>query len=224
MKFQHNSFDDFTLWANNSQTIVESFSEWSWTKTISVGAEAKLTYLILMREQCELDLRIESAGEGAEILVKGLLLAKAASKIQLKAHAHLMHNHATADLHLVSFLQDGSVCEVDGGVDLHKDVAKVSWHLLEENVILWKNIQIKTLPMLDVRSSDVSASHGARIQKIDEKKLFYMMSKGLSKQQAEELMIKGYFGQMFDVMRSSEWEMDEKLDELEKESLEYLLA
>jgi Fe-S cluster assembly scaffold protein SufB len=43
--------------------------------------------------------------------------------------------------------------------------------------------------MLDVRSSDVSASHGARIERLDEKKLFYMKSRGIDSTQAKELII-----------------------------------
>jgi len=43
--------------------------------------------------------------------------------------------------------------------------------------LLGKNIQIKTLPMLDIQSNDVKASHGATIQRLDEEKLFYLTSK-----------------------------------------------
>ena len=43
--------------------------------------------------------------------------------------------------------------------------------------------------MLDVQSNDVSASHGARIEKIDAKKLFYAQSRGLDEAQAKGLII-----------------------------------
>lgn len=46
--------------------------------------------------------------------------------------------------------------------------------------------------MLDVRSSDVSASHGAKIDRLDENKLFYMMSKGIDQKQAQKLIVSGY--------------------------------
>ena len=52
--------------------------------------------------------------------------------------------------------------------------------------------------MLDVRSSDVSASHGARIDRLDEGKLFYMMAKGLDKTQAQGLIVNGYIAHLFD--------------------------
>lgn len=222
MNIQQNIYDDLHIDSDQSLMMIDQFSEWSGSKTISVGEWAKLTYLIVMKEEVELDLRIESAGKWAEILVKWLLLAKDKSKLKLTAHAHLMHDDATADLHLVSMLQDWSICEVDGGVDLHEWCSKISGHLLEENIILGSDIQIKTLPMLDVRSSDVSASHGCRIQKLDDKKLFYMRSKGLSKTQAEELMIRGYFEQVFEPMQG--WDETIVVKRLEEEYVDYLLS
>ncbi len=213
-----NTYDDLHIDAGASLTMIDQYSAGSGTKTISVGTGAQLTYLVLMREWVELDLRIESASEWAQILVKGLLICKQGSDIKLRAHAHLMHDQSTADLHLVSLLQDGSVCEVDGWVDLHEWCAHISGHLLEENIILWSDIQIKTLPMLDVRSSDVSASHGCRIQQLDPQKLFYMRSKGLSKSQAEELMIRWYVEQVFADISGDEVEM------IQKESIDYLLS
>ncbi len=66
---------------------------------------------------------------------------------------------------------------MDGNIVISPDIVKAAGHLLEENIILGERVQIKTLPMLDVRSNDVSASHGARIEKLDAKKLFYLESK-----------------------------------------------
>jgi len=53
----------------------------------------------------------------------------------------------------------------------------VTAHLLEENVVLGKDISVKSLPALSVASHDVHASHGAKIEKINQEKLFYMQSR-----------------------------------------------
>ncbi len=220
MKIQENTFDQVKVPDQESIIMIDQFWHGNWKKTIQVGAWAKLTYLLIMKEEVTLDLRVESAWEGSEIVIKALILAKDDSKLNLKAHAHLMHNKAHADLHLVSFLQNGSETTVDGGVDLHEGVSKIAWHLLEENIILGENIKIKALPMLDVRSSDVSASHGCRITKLDPIKMFYMRSKGLSKAEAEELMIRGYVEQVFEWVNPSD---DEKINEIKEGYIDYLL-
>ena len=220
MNISENNYENISIDTNTF--LIESFFHGSGTKTITVAGNTKFTYLLLAKEQLDLDLRIETTGETAEINVKTLCIAKPESDITLKLHAHLIHSHSTADLHMVSLLQDGSVCEIDGGVDLHADVKKISGHLLEENIILGENIKIKTLPMLDVRSSDVSASHGARIQRLDAKKMFYLQSRGLDKTQAKELMISGYFEQVFTPFKHDQENLD--ISRLEKEWLDYLLS
>jgi Fe-S cluster assembly protein SufD len=55
-----------------------------------------------------------------------------------------------------------------------------------------------------VRSNDVAASHGARIEKLDPKKLFYLQSKGIDPQEAKRLMLEGFVEQMLSIMRHSE--------------------
>jgi Fe-S cluster assembly protein SufD len=48
------------------------------------------------------------------------------------------------------------------------------------------------LPKLSVASHDVRASHGANIDTLDQQKLFYMMSRGLTQQQSQTLLVDGY--------------------------------
>jgi Fe-S cluster assembly protein SufD len=89
----------------------------------------------------------------------------------------------------VSVLTNGAVVSADGCIDIRPGVSKVQGKLLEEYLVIGSDVRIKALPMLDVQSSDVAASHGARIERIDDKKLFYMMSKGISKSDSRRLMI-----------------------------------
>ena len=51
--------------------------------------------------------------------------------------------------------------------------------------------------MLDVQSNDVSASHGAKIEKLDAKKLFYAQSRGLDVGTAKGMIVHGYIQQCF---------------------------
>jgi Fe-S cluster assembly scaffold protein SufB len=90
---------------------------------------------------------------------------------------------------MLSVLTDQSIVSADGRIDIRPGISKVHGSLLEEYLIVGSDVSVKTLPMLDVQSSDVTASHGARIERIDDKKLFYMMSKGISKSDASRLMI-----------------------------------
>lgn len=62
-------------------------------------------------------------------------------------------------------------------------------YLSEENIILGEKTTIKTLPMLDVRTHDVKASHAATIQRLDPQKVFYVTSRGISDSDAQRLLV-----------------------------------
>lgn len=70
---------------------------------------------------------------------------------------------------------------------MHLD--QVHGRLLEQNIVLGKSISLKTLPKLNVASYNVTAAHGANIDTLDQQKLFYMMSRGLTQQQSQTLLV-----------------------------------
>lgn len=73
---------------------------------------------------------------------------------------------------------------------MHLD--QVHARLLEHNIVLGKDISLSTLPKLDVASYNVTAAHGATIDMLDQQKLFYMMSRGLTQQQSQTLLVHGH--------------------------------
>jgi Fe-S cluster assembly protein SufD len=75
-------------------------------------------------------------------------------------------------------------------------------------------------PILKIDEDDVKASHGAALGKVNEEALFYMMSRGLSKDQAMGLMTLGYLKPI--VMEiSDESTRGKLLDFVEKRNFTY---
>ena len=112
--------------------------------------------------------------------------------IQGALTVHLDHSHSSADVELISFLYDGAKVAIDGSIAIAKGIDTIHARLLEQNIVLGKPISLKTLPQLTVASHNVRASHGANIDTLDQKKLFYMMSRGLSQSQSQRLLVDGY--------------------------------
>ncbi|MBP6910445.1 SufD family Fe-S cluster assembly protein [Patescibacteria group bacterium] len=136
-------------------------------KSFTLGKNATLRALFIVRE-AELTLHIEAAGVHSKAVITCIFLSKNAEKIVANVSGNLVADHAGVEIYLLSLLGDNADCQVDGGVTISPDIIKSSGHLREENIVLGKKVKIKTLPMLDVRSSDVSASHGATIDRLDE--------------------------------------------------------
>jgi Fe-S cluster assembly protein SufD len=58
-------------------------------------------------------------------------------------------------------------------------------------MLLGDDVSVRMTPGLDVRANDVAASHGARIDRVDETSLWYMMSRGIDRPQAQSLLVRG---------------------------------
>lgn len=179
-------------------SLIEVFTTTQEAKIITVSAWVSFEYLVILQENAQIDFTIHCTGEHSQATIKVLCIGQAHHHIKSNIITSLDANHAQADVYILSLLNDGSDLNVHGNIILSPNVAKVSWHLLEENIILGEKIKIRTAPILDVRSSDVSASHGCRVERLDPKRLFYMQSRGLTQSESQSLILDGYLNTMFE--------------------------
>lgn len=188
---------DTTLHIPTSQVIVDQFAHFSGKKKITVAAHTQLHYLIIW-DTSHIDLDITTLGDGGELYIYGLFFAGKWTDSVSNISLAINHSHTQAHVHLISFVQDNTKMHTDGSISLASGLQKVQSHLLEENIILGKNISIKAKPILNISSNDVQASHGAKIEKIDAEKLLYMTSRGLTPEQAQALVVQWYLNYIAD--------------------------
>jgi Fe-S cluster assembly protein SufD len=49
------------------------------------------------------------------------------------------------------------------------------------------------IPGLEILANDVRCTHGATVGRVDREQLFYLMARGLSRREAERLIVRGFF-------------------------------
>lgn len=179
-------------------TTIEFFTNTQSDKFFSLTKNTEFNYLAILTEDAQINFTINCSGLYSKANIKILCIWQSTHHIQSNIITSLNADNAQADVYILSLLNDWSDINVHGNITLSPNVKKASGHLLEENIILWKRVKIRTAPILDVRSSDVSASHGCRVEKIDQKKLFYMQSRGLTASQSQSLILDGYIDSMFE--------------------------
>lgn len=187
----------------HSQTLVEIITDTQNNKKITVWPSVELNYLVVLRDDAHMDIIIDGE-ENSSLHLKVLCIGQQGHSIHSNIITSLIWNHAQANVTILSLLKDGSDINVHGSIILAPDVVKVSGHLSEENLILGEKIKIRTAPILDVRSSDVSASHGCKIERLDPKRLFYMQSRGLSQNESQSLILDGYLHSLFEWFEGQE--------------------
>ena len=99
------------------------------------------------------------------------------------------HSHSNINVLILSILQDDNSVSLNWDIVVAKWISQSQWHLLEKNLIVWKKIKVKVIPRLDVYSCDVQSTHWVSIDKMDTQNLYYMMSRGLSQKESQNLLI-----------------------------------
>ena len=204
-----NLLSDLTF-INNSQ--LDIFSGIEGKKTIIMNNEEPLKYSILARD-AKLDIDVNTARDGSELKIFILtpVIENLSSKINI--NLNLRHNHCKIDLHMVSLAFSDAENEASATIYMQPNIQDSASELLEETVVLWDKINVRNLPILDIQANNIAAAHGAKIYRLDEQKLFYLQSKGLSAEQARALLISSYPNLLFEGTLENEEEKNQIISE-----------
>jgi len=105
---------------------------------------------------------------------------------------HLAEN-TTSDLLYKGALSDHSRSVWQGMIYVAPGAIGTDGYQANRNLILSKNARADSIPGLEILADDVRCTHGATVGKIDETELFYLLSRGIPKREAEELIVMGFF-------------------------------
>lgn len=188
-KFLKNSCTDVSVGLGDAY-IIDVFSNIDVKKNIIVWENAHLSYLVVARSS-SVDLHIDVKWKDSSCLIFAIFVSDG-SPLDAKLISNITSSYTKVEKYIVSLLWDSGKISVDANIEIGEWIKNVSAHLLEENIVFGQNISLKSLPALSVSSHDVKASHGARIEKINQEKLFYLSSKWLSYDSAQKLVVDWY--------------------------------
>ncbi|MEW5958031.1 MAG: SufD family Fe-S cluster assembly protein, partial [Chloroflexota bacterium] len=97
-------------------------------------------------------------------------------------------------------VKDKSRSVFTGLIKIEPSAQQTNSYLKNENLILASTARADSIPSLEIDANDVRASHGATISKIDEEYIFYLMSRGISRNTAVRMVVEGFFHKVFDRM------------------------
>ena len=125
------------------------------------------------------------------------------------------NTHSTTRSRSISF--GGGICGYRGLVKILPKASGSSCSVTCDALLLDEKSVADTYPALEIKTNDVTAAHEAKTGKIGEEALFYLMSRGLSEEQAIQLIIAGFFEPITKVL-PLEYAMEfNKLIEMEME-------
>jgi Fe-S cluster assembly protein SufD len=105
---------------------------------------------------------------------------------------HLAPN-TTSDLLFKGALLGHSRSVWQGMIYVAPGAAKTDGYQANRNLVLSSKARADSIPGLEILADDVRCTHGATVGKIDAEQVFYLLSRGIPKPEAERLIVEGFF-------------------------------
>ncbi len=132
------------------------------------------------------------AASGAEAEIKGAFVADGKANFEVSVVVHHQAPHTQAKTMLRAVGKDTAKLKLAGRIIVDKKCSNINSFLTERVLLLSPTAVAECIPDLEIESDDVRCSHAASITKIPEEHLFYLMSRGLDRSEAEKMIVEGF--------------------------------
>lgn len=89
-------------------------------------------------------------------------------------------------------LDDRSTGVFSGKIYVRPDAQKTNAYQTNNNILLSENASVNTKPQLEIFADDVKCSHGCTVGRLDEEALFYLRTRGISKDHAQAMLLEAF--------------------------------
>ncbi|WP_417438683.1 Fe-S cluster assembly protein SufD [Idiomarina sp.] len=143
-----------------------------------------------------LDVDIEHAGEHAFAKFNNVYLLAPRQHFDLHSTIEHASPNGTTEENARGIIGDRAKAVFNGRIHIHRHAQKTLAELNNRNLLLTRGAQINTKPELEIYADDVQCAHGATVAEIDEEALYYMLTRGIDRQQALVMLNFGFVQEM----------------------------
>jgi Fe-S cluster assembly protein SufD len=138
------------------------------------------------------------AGQGATSRVTGAYFADGTQHLDYDTFQQHHAPSTTSDFAFKGVLREQASVVWRGMIRVEEDAQKTNAYQENRNLILSPDAHADSIPGLEILANDVRCTHGATISQVDREQLFYAMSRGLTRSDAERLIVRGFFQDVLD--------------------------
>jgi Fe-S cluster assembly protein SufD len=170
------------------------------TQRTVAGRDADLDSLVvnLGGSVARIDLAASLQGPGSRSDMLGLYFARGRQHFDHNTRQDHTVPHANSDLLYKGALADSARSVFRGIIKVFPKAQRTDAYQTNRNLILSRQAEAVALPNLEIEADDVRCSHAATVGQLDEEELFYIMSRGIARREAERLVVFGFFGEVLD--------------------------
>ncbi len=144
------------------------------------------------------DLRTELRGANAYSEMIGVLFGDANQHFDNHTQHRHVHGHTYSDLDFKVVLEDEARSAYTGLIRIDLEAGDSEAYQENRNLLLDEACRAESIPELEILNEDVRCTHGATVGPIDEEQVYYLMTRGLPRREAERAIVEGFFAPVLD--------------------------
>ena len=166
------------------------------------------------------NLNIKMVGEGGLARINGAYVVSRSQHIDNQEIIdHDVGNNDSNEIYK-GILDGHSRSVFHGSIIVREKAAGVNANQVDKNLLLSNTAEADTKPAFWVYCDDVRCGHGAACGQIDEDAIFYLMSRGVTEEQAKRILIRAFVAEVIDTVENDtlkeylQYVVENKLDHL----------
>ena len=158
-------------------------------RSVAVGFGASLA-------RAEAESVLAEPGGSSEML--GIFFADGTQHFDHRSEQEHVAPNCRSDLLYKGALRDSSRGVYSGWVHVRKEAQKTNAMQTSRNILLSEHAFARSIPNLEIEANDVRCGHAASVGPVEEEQLFYLMSRGITRPEAQRLIVFGFFNEVLE--------------------------
>lgn len=170
----------------------------------SLQARANLnsTFVSYGSELSRVDVDIIHAGQHAHAKMNAIYLLAEGELFDMHSTIEHAVPNGTTQENARGIIGDRARAVFSGRIHIHRDAQKTLAELNNRNLLLSRRALINTKPELEIYADDVQCAHGATVAEIEEKALYYLMSRGIKRSKALVMLNFGFIQELVNAINN----------------------
>jgi Fe-S cluster assembly protein SufD len=159
----------------------------------AAGAHVDWNLALIGSAETEESVCAELAGAAAGTEIAALFFPIARETVALTTEARHTVAQTTSDTVVRTIAAGRGRGRYHGNIRIEAHAHAAEASLRDNTLLIGSQAKVDAIPALEIAANDVRAFHGATVGAIDEEHIFYLMSRGIERAAAEELIALGFF-------------------------------
>lgn len=131
-------------------------------------------------------------GEGARSEFTGITFASSGQHLDTGAKVIHSAPNTSSTIHSRSISKDGGKAIYRSSLNITPNASNAKASVVCESLMMDAQSRTDTIPVMDIRNDAVDIGHEAKIGRISDEAIFYLMSRGLSEADAKAMIVRGF--------------------------------